>query len=288
MIVFGGSSSLKLAECVCKGLDADLGLVDYRRFPDGEHYIRILSDVENRDCVLIQTTDTNDSLVELLLMLDVFRDLKVRSIHTIIPYIGYSRQDKRFRVGESFSLKTILGLIDQFSDSITTVNCHFLNSAGKFQFENIWVRNLDAFPLVAEYFKDMLDNPLIISPDKGALEYAKKAAKIVGCEFDYLQKIRVSDHKVEIDLKKIGVEGMDVVLLDDMISTGGTVIEAAEVIRSQNARSVNAGCIHGVFSKGWDIFDGILDELVCTDTISLDISKISVSKLIIDTVSVIV
>ncbi len=280
MIVIGGSNSRKLAESVSKKLGSGLGLVDSRRFPDGEFYIRILSDVKGKDCVLIKTTDSNDAIVELLLLLDLLRDLNVKTIHTVLPYLGYSRQDKRFNEGEALSAKTILKLIDRFSDSISTINCHFLDHEGVFKFEGVGVRNLDAFPLVATYFKNRLVDPVLISPDKGALEYARKASMIIGCEFDYLEKIRISDNRVEIRTKKLDVSGKDVIILDDMISTGTTIIEAARVIKAQGAKAVHAGCIHGVFSKGMQQFDGVLDGLVCADTIQTEVSRVSVADLI--------
>lgn len=280
MIVFGGSISSKLAEAVSKKLDSGLGLIDSRRFPDGEFYLKLLSDVKGKDCILIETTNSNDALIELFLLLDLLRDSNARKIHAVVPYLGYARQDKRFKEGEAFNAKTILKLIDQFSDSILTVNCHFLDSEGEFNFEGIQIRNLDAFPLVAKYFKNRLKHPVLISPDEGALEYAKRASEIINCEFDYLEKTRISDQEVKIDTKKLDVSGKDVIILDDIISTGATIIEAAEFIKKQGARSIHAGCVHGVFSKGLQQFKGVLDDLVCTDTIPTEVSKITVADLV--------
>jgi len=285
MITLGGSTSKKLAELVSKRLDSELGLIDSKRFPDGEIYLRLLSDVNHKDCILIETTDSNDALIELFLLLDLLRDFNAKEIHTVVPYLGYSRQDKRFKEGEAFSTKTILKLIDQFSDSILTVNCHFLDKEGEFSFEGVRIRNLDAFPLVAEYFKNKLKGPVLISPDKGALEYAKKASEIINCEFDYLEKTRISDQEVKINTKKLDVSGKDVIILDDMISTGSTIIEATEFIKAQGAKSIHAGCIHGVFSKGLQQFSGVLDDLVCADTIPTKVSKITVADLISKAIS---
>jgi len=285
MIALGGSTSKRLAESVSKKLGSELGSIDYRRFPDGEIYLRLLSDVNHRDCVLIETTDSNDALIELLLLLDLLRDLNARKIYTVVPYLGYSRQDRRFMEGEAFSARTILKLIDQFSDSILTVNCHFLDSEGEFSFEGVKIRNLDAFPLVAEYFKNKLKKPVLISPDEGALKYAKRASEIINCEFDYLQKTRISDQEVKINTKKLDVSGKNVIILDDMISTGTTIIEAAKFIKAQGAKSIHAGCIHGVFSGGLQQFSGVLDDLVCTDTIPTEVSKITVADLISKAIS---
>jgi ribose-phosphate pyrophosphokinase len=280
MIIFGGSASTKFAQRVSKSADAEYGLIDHRLFPDGEHYMRILSPVKGKDCAVIQTTKTNDAIVELLLLLDTLNDLGAESIHTVMPYMGYSRQDKVFNAGESFSAKTILKLLDQYSDSITTINCHFLDYAGVFDFASVKIRNLDAFPLVASFFKDKVKSPIIVSPDDGALEYAKKAAEIIGCEFVCLEKKRLSDHNVVVSAADLNVAGKDAIILDDMISTGGTIIEAARFLRKEGAKSVRAGCVHGVFSRGVDVFKGVVDELVCTDTIPGKVSKITVADLI--------
>lgn len=143
------------------------------------------------------------------------------------------------------------------------------------------VENLDAFPLLGSYFKKF-SNPVIIAPDKGALGYAKHAASVAGCGFDYLEKIRVSDDKVEIRVKGLDVSAKDVVILDDVSSTGGTVIEAARAVKKQGAGSVSAGCVHGLFTKGLGIFEGAVDELVCTDTIETKVSRVGVAGLLAD------
>ncbi|MBN2013879.1 MAG: ribose-phosphate diphosphokinase [Candidatus Altiarchaeota archaeon] len=285
MIVFCGSVSKNLSEKVSRRLNADIGLIEHRLFPDGEHYMRILSEVKGEDCVVIQSTNSNDAFMELLLLLDALRDFNAQTIHTFMPYMGYSRQDRRFKEREAFSAKTVLELINQFSDSITTINCHFLDSEGVFDFEGVDIRNIDAGPLVADYFKEKTEDLILISPDRGAFEYVRRAAKAVNCEFDYLEKTRISDDKVRFTVKEVDVSGRDVVILDDMISTGGTILEAARFIRAQKAKSVSAGCVHGVFSRGLQIFGGVLDELACTDSISQQVSRISVSGLISEVVS---
>jgi len=182
--------------------------------------------------------------------------------------------------GESLSAKTILKIIDSLSDSIITVNCHFLKADGEFDFHGVKIRNIDAFPELANYFKDNVDNPFLIAPDKGSLDLVKNAAEIMGCEFDSLIKERVSGEEVKTEAKELDVNGKDVIILDDMISTGNTIINAAELIKSQHANSVSAGCVHGVFSQGLDKLKAATDGIVCADTIQSKVSKVSVAKLI--------
>ena len=280
MLVFSGTSSLTLGKKVADAVHAAEGETKTGKFPDGEIYVRVLSEIKGERCAVIQSTLGNDSIVELMITLDLLNDLGASRVDAIVPYMGYARQDRRFNAGEALSAKTILKMIDGLADSITTVNCHFLDEEGVFNFNGVKLRNLDAFPLVAGYFADKLKNPVVIAPDKGSLKYARHAAEIIGCEFDFLQKKRLTGEKVVIETKKLEVAGKDALILDDMISTGGTIIEAAKVLRREGAESVNVGCVHGVFSHGADKVRTAVDRLVCTDTIERDISKVSVSGLI--------
>lgn len=280
MIVFSGSSCASLGRKIAQDKGLQLGEAKIERFPDGEVYLRLETPVKGEECVLVQSTLGNDNLVELMLFLDMLRDQGASKIHAVVPYFGYARQDKTFNSGEALSAKTTLKTILSLSDSVTSINCHFLDREGVFKFHDLEIKNLDAFPLLAKYFKEQLKRPMLIAPDKGSLEYAKNAAEIIGCEFDFLQKKRLSGEKVEIQTKELDVKGKDTLILDDMISTGGTIIEAAKLLRSQGAASVNAGCVHGVFSQGTQKVASAVDRLVCTDTIERDISKVSVAELI--------
>ncbi len=281
MILFSGSSCVSLGRKVAAGLGARLGEAKIDRFPDGEIYLRALTPVKGEECVLVQSTLGNGNLVELILFMDLLRDRGASKIHAVVPYLGYARQDKSFNEGEALSAKTVLKVLHEFPDTLTTVNCHFLDKEGSFQFHGIELTNIDAFPLLAAYFKDRLKNPVLIAPDKGSLHYAKHAAEAIGCEFDFLQKKRLTSEKVLIETKKLSVAGKDALILDDMISTGGTIIEAARLLKSQGAASVSVGCVHGVFSHGVEGVKSAVDSLVCTDTIDRGgISAVSVAGLI--------
>ena len=280
MIVFSGSSCVGLGRKVAQAQKSVLGEVKIDRFPDGEVYLRLMTPVKGEECVLVQSTLGNDNLVELLIFLDMLRDQGASKVHAVVPYLGYARQDKNFNSGEALSAKTVLKTIVSLCDSVTTINCHFLDKEGVYKYQDLEIRNLDAFPLLAKHFKEELKCPMLIAPDKGSLKYARNAAEIIGCEFDYLQKKRLSGEKVEIAIKELDVKGKDALILDDMISTGGTIIEAAKLLKSQGASSVNAGCVHGVFSQGSQKVASAVDRLVCTDTVERDISKVSVAGII--------
>jgi len=280
MLILGGSNSSELAGRLSKELGAEVAETETKRFPDGEIYVRVVSDVKGKECAVVQSTPDNDSLVELMLTLDLLQDLGASKVHAIVPYLGYSRQDKRFQDGESLSAKTVLKIIDGLSDSILTVNCHFLKGSGEFEFNEIKLKNINAFPEIANYFKEKVESPFLLAPDKGSLELVKDSASVIGCKFDSLEKERISGEKVKTEAKEMDVEEKDVIILDDTISTGNTIINAVKLVREQGAKSVSAGCVHGIFSKGLEKLNAATDGVVATDTVQSDASRVSVAKLI--------
>lgn len=280
MIVFGAQDPTGLAWEVAKHLESPLGKLELRDFPDSELYVKILTRVKRQPCAIVKSARTSDDLMQILLLADALRDNGALAVHVVAPYLMYMRQDKRFTEGEALSAKTILKILNELADDITTVNCHFLSEAGKKMFENVWIRNLDAMPLITTYMKNMLDNPIVIAPDKGSLGYAKSAAEQLGCEFNHLSKKRISGKEVAIEGKRMDIKGMDVLILDDIISTGGTIIEAAGVIRNWKPASINVGCVHGLFMNGIERFKGVIDRLASTNTVSSPVMKVSVARLI--------
>ena len=269
-----------LAWACAKTLNHEVGKSEIKTFPDGEKYVKISSKVVGRECAVIQSITSNDDLVELILMLDALRDLGAHQVHAVTPYLAYMRQDKRFTEGEALSAKTVLRLLHELSDSLTTINCHFLNDPGEAVYHHVNFMNLDATPLLARYIREKIEKPVIIAPDKGSLAYAKKAAQVLDCEFNHLSKKRISGEEVAMKPKELDVKGLDVIILDDIISTGSTIVEATKVIRGWHPRSINVGCVHGLFLKGVDAFQGMVDRLVATDTLENPASKVSVAGLI--------
>lgn len=280
MIVFGSEETADLAWEVSKQLGAEMGRLEIKRFPDGEFHTHILTDIKGKHCAVVKSLTSSDDIVQLFLLLDALKDNGANLVHTVIPYMAYARQDKQFTEGEALSAKTILKLLDELSDDITVVNCHFLREGGEFVKYGVRIRNLDAMPLLVEHFKSKLDKPLLVAPDKGSLGYAKDAAESMNCDFNHLTKKRISGREVIIKSKELDVKGKDVLILDDMISTGGTIVEVANVIRGWKPGSLNVGCVHGLFVEGLDKFKGVADRFVCTNTLKTPISKVSVAKVI--------
>ncbi len=280
MFVFGGTNSTGLAWDVSKGIKADNGKTEIKSFPDGEKYVKVLSHVSGSECAVVQSVRSNDDFVELILLLDALRDQGALQVHAIVPYLAYMRQDKIFSDGEAFSAKTILRVLSEVSDSLATINCHFLTDGGEAVFQHVNFMNLDAIPSIVEYMGKKVSNPIFIAPDKGSLGFAKTGAVQLNCEFDHLSKTRMSGSEVEMELKDLDVKGLDVILLDDIISTGGTIIESTKVISHGRPASINVGCVHGLFLSGIESFKGSVNRLIATNTLDNPVSKVSVSDII--------
>lgn len=282
-LIIGGSASQKLAALIAKELGETLCPLETRKFPDGERYIRIRGDVDS-DAVVIQSTGypQDQNLLELFFILKTLKSLEVNDIKVIIPYFGYGRQEKRFKSGESISAQVIAELLEASGASeIFSINLHEDRLRDLF---NIPVHNLSAMPLIAEYIGENFNDPIIVAPDKGALGFASEIAEILGCDCDHLEKTRLSPEKVETKPKNMGVDGREAVIIDDIISTGGTIVNASRILQKHGASKVAVSCVHPVLVEDalLKIFASGVDDVIATDTLKSDVSIISVAPLIAD------
>ena len=282
MIILSNEKTSELASELADTTSHKLGKIEKKTFPDGELYVRILTDVANQDVAVISTTQSNEDLIELLLTLSALKDNGVKKILCVLPYMAYSRQDHAFLPGEAISAKTVLTLISAYADKIATINAHFFEEPGKQDFMGIEVENLDAFILLAKHFKSLSDS-LLIAPDEGAMHYARIAAKEIGCDYDHLIKKRLSGELVEMQPKELDINGKSIIILDDIISTGGTMVKASEKLKESGAKDVHIGAVHGVFSKGIKMFSGL--DVVSTNTIKNPLAKVSVAPIIAEFLS---
>ncbi|MBM4240228.1 MAG: ribose-phosphate diphosphokinase [Euryarchaeota archaeon] len=282
-MIIGGSASQKLAANIAGELGDTLCSIETRKFPDGERYIRIKGKLED-EAVVIQSTGypQDENLIELFFLLKNLKTLDVNDIKVVIPYFGYGRQDKRFRSGEAVSASIVLDLLqDSGASKIFTINLHENNIT---EFFDIPVHNLSAMPLIADYIKEILDDPVIIAPDKGALEHAEEIAGILRCEHDYLEKRRISPNEVETKPKNLDVDERQAVIIDDIISTGGTMINASKILKEHGASKIIVACVHPVLvgNSLLKIFATGVVDVVATNTLTSDVSVISVASLIAD------
>lgn len=278
--IIGGPASQLLAGRVSKILKNNLLVSDFKKFPDGELYTRVLDDFSGDDVTIIQSTVTDSDFVSLLQLIDACSD--VARINVVIPYMGYARQDKRFKPGEPISARAIAGAIK--ADTVYTVNIHDESILGHFDAKAV---NLDSTPVIGKYIKNMkLKDPLIISPDDGAIGLARNASKDLGIDYDFLEKTRHTGESVSIKHKTVAVKGRDVIILDDIISTGGTMAETIALLKSQGAHEVYVACVHPVLSNNaiLKLFRAGVKEIITTDTIDKGVSVVSVAPVIADAI----
>lgn len=269
MPVLSGASGAGIAEKLAPLLDMEYVSLESRRFPDGEAYVRIppesIESVRSESVVLVSNTFPDSGIMQTLLLLGAIRDVRRGDLSSLkdewggstedvgpgvflaIPYYGYARQDKRFSVGESVSAKTVTEVVSSFCDGIAILDLHapeVLEGMG------VPIEFVSSMPEISQKLQDSVSPDFILSPDKGAISRATEVAGLIGCDFSYLEKTRIDAHTIEHTPKDLDVSGKVVTIVDDMISTGGTICRASDALRRQGAKEVHAACTHGLFTGG--------------------------------------
>jgi ribose-phosphate pyrophosphokinase len=274
MMVFTGNAHPQLAQDVVGYLSIPLGKANVGRFSDGEIAVEIMENVRGKDVFIVQPTcsPTNDNLMELMLMIDTIRRSSAYRITTVIPYFGYSRQDRRPRSARvPISARVVADMIIRVgANRVLTVDLHADQIQGFF---DIPVDNVYASPvLLSDIWRQKYPNMIVVSPDVGGVVRARALAKrLDGAELAIVDKRRPGPNEAKV-MNIIGdVEDRTCILIDDMVDTAGTLCEAARVLKSEGARSVLAYCTHAVLSGAAveRITASEMDELVVTDTIPL-------------------
>ncbi len=276
MNIIGGHASQLLAGRVSDALKSTLLICEFKRFPDGELYTRILDELAGESVTIIQSTVNDSDFVSLLQLIDACSEAS--RIDVVIPYMGYARQDKQFKRGEPISARAMASAIQ--ADNVFTVNIHNESILDYFDAK---ATNLDATPMIGEYIKNMkFKNPLIVAPDDGAIALARNASKDLGIDYDFLEKTRLSGESVTIQPKNIAVKGRDVIIIDDIISTGGTMAETISLLKKQGAHEVFVACVHPVLSSNavLKLFKAGVKGIIATDTIDKGVSVVSVAPVI--------
>lgn len=275
MFVVGGSASQRLSGELAKALKAKLAKVETKRFPDNECYVRIDDDLDGRDVFIVQTTWPDHNIIELFLLQDAVREFDVSSVTTVVPYFGYARQDKQFRPGEPISARALARLIQLQTDEFMTVDVHAPSVID--WFDDVSAKNVCSYPDVGRFLQS-INVEVVLSPDEGRWENAKRVADVAGCEADFLVKERLDGETVKVEPKNLAVKGRKVAIVDDIISTGGTIVKAAEQLKKQGAAKVIAVCTHGVFAgQAIPRLEAVCDEIYSTDTIENPKTAISVA-----------
>lgn len=298
MIILSGSNSKSLTEKISSQTGIPMAKVLLKKFPDGESYVLIDEDVTNQDILIVQSMypNQNDSLVETMLLSSTLVDLGAKNIISVMPYLAYSRQHKIYQKGEPYSLKNIISSLKHSGMTrIITVDTHFHRKPEKFDFFGMEFINLSAGKILLDNIREnVISDFIVIGPDFGSseiIEFAigkrivmkkeeicpdcKKQKTECRCE-DKERKYEVSGFEIGMDLKN-----KNVVILDDMITSGTTMINAVEKVRNEGAKMVIAAATHGLFLKdSLKILQEKTDYLVVTDSVESSVSKVSIAPLI--------
>jgi len=240
--VFTGNANRELVKNICQELGITLGTCDVTHFSDGEINVNIGETVRGCDVFIIQSTNTpvNDNLMELLILIDAVKRASAGRINAVIPYYGYARQDRKTKAREPITAKLVANLLTTAgADRVVGMDLH----AGQIQgYFDIPVDHLSAVPILAEYFKDIVDeDTVIVSPDLGGVTRARTFANILDLPIAIIEKRRPKANVSEV-MNVIGdIEGKNVILVDDIIDTAGTIVKAASVLKSFGAKKVY-GC----------------------------------------------
>ncbi len=252
--------------------------------PDGESYVRLEGSVRNEDVVIVQTMSPpqDTRLVQLALISDAARRYGAEQITAVVPYLAYARQDKVFLKGETVSILTVARMLRAAGiKRLITVNVHSEKVLSDFPFP---ARTVSAVPLLAEYFKRKgFDKAFALAPDKGALWLAEEAQQVLVGGCSYLEKHRdLHTGQIATKRKDLDVKGKTVIIFDDIISTGGTVVAAAEILKKLEAEKIFVACAHPLLIGNAEerILNSGVDEIVGTDSVPSHVSNVSLAPLL--------
>jgi ribose-phosphate pyrophosphokinase len=284
MKIILGPASTELGEKIAELTGYEKVLVAYRIFPDGESYVRLEGNVQNEHVAIVQTTSTaqDTRLMQLAFMADAAKRNGAGKVTAVVPYMAYARQDKMFLQGEGISIETIARMLQAAGvDALVTVNIHAENALKKFPFP---AKTLSAIPLLAEHFVQKgCRKAFALAPDKGAMYIAEQAQAVLGGEAGHLDKQR-DRHTGQTTqtAAHLDVKGKTVLIFDDIISTGGTIVGAAKILREQGAARIFTACVHPLLIGDAEkrILDAGVEEIVGTDSVPSPVSKVSLAPLI--------
>ncbi|ASJ07750.1 ribose-phosphate pyrophosphokinase [Thermococcus siculi] len=272
MFVVG--SGARHLEDELRKLGARLMEREIKRFPDGEKYVRVLGSAEGVTVVQSTFRPQDEHLVELILIADALRERGVERLRAVVPYMAYSRQDRVTKEGEPVSVRAIMRTLAVYYDELYVFDLHNPETLKFFPGKAV---NLSPARAIAEYFGEKFGDGLVLAPDKGARGRAKAVAEKLNLEFSHFEKERISPTEVRMTPVDVDVAGKNVLIVDDIISTGGTMVRAANLLREMGAEKVFVAATHGVFAEGAiERVSKAVDELAVTNTIPTPVSRISV------------
>ena len=278
MHVIGGTASTALAERISRELgNTPFAIPFTKRFPDGEMYLRVGGRLEGDEVVIVQSTRTDQDLVELLLLEDAVREAGARRIFVVVPYFGYARQDRRFFPGEPVSARALCHHVELDADVVVMVDLHSPQTLSHFSKP---AYEASGIPAIARLLRER-PTDVLVSPDKGGIDRARRMSQLLDRPWFALEKKRIDSEHVELSLPSelpVPIEGKHLVIVDDVISTGGTIVEAAKLLKKHKAGAISAACTHGLFLRdAFERIKAVVDEIYSTDTLGNPAEKASVA-----------
>jgi len=290
--IFTGNSNVALVEKVCDYLSIPLGKATVGRFPDGEIDVKVDEDVRGSDIFIIQPTcaPVNDSLAELLILIDCFKRASSARITAVLPYYGYARKDRKDEGRVPITAKLVANLITEAgADRVLTMDLHAAQIQGFF---DIPVDHLLAFPVILDYYREKdLSDFVVVSPDVGGIKIARQYSNHLNMRLAVVDKRRMGPEEIEVGFVIGDVEGRNAIIIDDLIATGGSICQAARVLKEKGAKDIYVGTTHPVLCGAAieKLSAAPIKEIAVTDTIPLSeeaksmgdkIKVLSVSKLL--------
>ncbi|MEO8232933.1 MAG: ribose-phosphate pyrophosphokinase [Ignavibacteriota bacterium] len=270
-MIFAGTSNLPLAEKIAESIGATLGMLELKRFSDGEIWVKYGENIRGREVFLIQSTNPPaENLIELLIMIDAAKRASAKKITAIIPYFGYARQDRKDQPRVSITAKLMANLITEAgADRVMTMDLHASQIQGFF---DIPVDHLYGSSIFLDHLNNLSDNLSVVSPDVGGIKIARAYAKMLHSGLIVIDKRRPKQNLAEV-MNIIGeVEGKDILLVDDLIDTAGTLVSAAKALKDQGAGKIYGAITHPLLSGPAmeRLNSGDIEKLFVTDTIHFD------------------
>ena len=280
-MIVSGSASQSFAAALAAATGRSLAAVEYDRFADGELQASVPG-FDAEAAVVVASTVSSDAHLEALQLQDAVREAGATEVTTVLPYMGYARQDRAFTDGEPVSARAVARAISTGTDRVVTVNPHVEVVC---DFFDVPAESVDAAPRLAEPLGDDLTDPLFLSPDEGAVDLATAVRDAYGRgAVDFFEKTRLSGNDVEIEPSDADVTGRDVVVSDDIVATGATMSEAIAVLSERDAASVHVACVHPLLatSARTKLARAGVEAIYGTDTIERAVSAVSVAPVVAD------
>jgi len=284
-MIIGLTNSKQIAKNIAKKAKQPYQELETKFFPDGEIKVRFKKPIKNKSIYLIQSMqpNPNQAMLEAIFAIYTAKDLKAKKITLIAPYLAYMRQDKRFNKGEAISQRIMAKLLN-IADQLITIDPHLHRISSLKQIFKTKTKTLTANKELAKYIEKNFKNEVIIGPDSESFQWAKVIANEIKAPAAILRKQRFTSRRVKIKFhEKIQIKGKNIVIVDDIISTGHTMIEAAKLAKKEKAKNIYAICVHGLYvENALKKMKPYFKSIISTNTIQNKTSKIDISNLIVN------